>query len=327
MPGEPHVSVCIRAHTRAEGLRTAIASVLGQTYGDFEVVVSDDSGRLESVAAGFGDPRVRYHHNTLRPGPAANLVNAVSLARGQLVAILNDDDYWLPGFLAATVDVLDRHPEVGIVFSDDFFEIREQRVRRQLPFAPGRHERFLRELLEHSMPPSASLMRRAVWDEGERAVPVSPQMVGDAVVWLRTASAGWPFHYIAEPLAVCRVHGSQISWSDERLPTLLIAAFSAFRFEDPICEDLRRARVAEFLLARAHVHLLRRRFGAAYADIARAHRTAPRPMGLRAALALSGLRGQAIRWGSSHPGALVRVLEIWRRLRPPVLPRGTLRGG
>jgi glycosyltransferase involved in cell wall biosynthesis len=326
MSGEPQVSVCIRAHTRADGLRTAIRSVLGQTYGDFEVVVSDDSGRLETVAAGFGDARVRYHHNTRPAGPAANLANAVSLARGRLVAILNDDDYWLPGFLAATVGVLDSHPDVGLVFSDDFLEIRGRRFRRQLPFAAGRHDRFVRPLLEHSMPPSASLMRRAVWDEGERAIPVSPRMVGDAVVWLRSASAGWPFYYISEPLAVCHVHSRQISWSDEGLPTLLIAAFTAFRFEDPTCEDLRRARVAEFFLARAHGHLLRRRFGDAYADIARAHRTAPRPMGLRAALALSGLRGLVMRWGSSHPAVLVPALKLWRRLRPPVLPRRMLHG-
>src|SRR3954452_6689992 len=150
-------------------------------------------------------------------------------------------------------------------------------------------------------------------------------MVGDAVVWLRSASAGWPFYYIAEPLAVCRVHGDQISWSDERLPTLLLAAFTAFRFEDPICEDLRRARVAELFLARAHVHLLRRRFRDAYADMGRAHRTAPRPMGLRAVLALSGLRGPAMRWGSSHPAVLAPGLKLWRRLRPPVLPRRMLR--
>jgi glycosyltransferase involved in cell wall biosynthesis len=326
MAGEPHVSVCIRAHTRADGLSSAIRSVLGQTYGDFEVVVSDDSGCLESVVRGFGDPRVRYHHNTRPAGPAANLANAVSLARGQLVATLNDDDYWLPSFLAATVDVLGRHPDVGIVFSDDFFEIGEQRVRRQLPFAPGRHERFLRPLLEHSMPPSATLMRRAVWDDGERAIAVSPRMVGDAVVWLRSASAGWPFYYIDKPLAVCRVHSRQISWSDEGLPTLLIAAYSAFRFEDAMCEDLRRARVAEFLLARAHGHLTRRRLGDAFADIARAHRTAPRPMGLRGALALSGLRGLAIRWGSSRPRVLVAVLKLWRRVRPPILPRRTLCG-
>jgi glycosyltransferase involved in cell wall biosynthesis len=321
MPGDPHVSVCIRAHTRADGLTAAIRSVLGQTYGDFEVVVSDDSGQLESVVTDFGDPRLRYHHNTRPDGPAANLVLAVSLARGQLIAILNDDDYWLPGFLAATVDVLERHPDVGLAFSDDFFEIRERRVRRQLPFAPGRHDRFVHNLLAHSMPASAVVMRRPVWEDGERATPVSREMVGDAVVWLRSADAGWPFYYVDQPLAVSRVHGGQISWSDEGLPTRLVAAYNAFRFDDPICEELRRARVAECLLARAHVLVLQRRFADAWADVGQAHRTAPRPFGLRAALALSGRRGLAMRRGSSHPRLLVALLRLWPRVRPSVLPR------
>jgi glycosyltransferase involved in cell wall biosynthesis len=320
MPVEPRVSVCIRAHTREDGLRSAIGSVLGQTFRDFELVVSDDSGRLESVVSAFGDRRVRYHHNARPAGPAANLANAVSLARGGLIAILNDDDYWLPGFLATVVDVFDREPEVGLVFSDDHFEIGTGRARRRLPFAPGRHDPFLRELLANSMPASAVVMRRAVWEEGERAMPLSPQMVGDATVWLRSAAAGWPFYYVDQPLAVSRVHGGQISWSDERLPTLLIATFDAFRFEDPVAERLRRARVAEFLLGRAHVHLVRRRFGEAWRDIGRAHRTAPRTLGLRAALALCGVRGMAIRWGASHPRLLAAVLRLWPRLRPPVLP-------
>ena len=323
MPGEPHVSVCIRAHTRAEGLRSAIRSVLAQTYGDFELVVSDDSGRLEGVVAGFEDPRVRYCRSTRPAGPAENLVNAVSFARAQLIAILNDDDYWLPGFLAATVDVLDRDPDVGIAFSDGFFEIRDRRVRRRLPFAPGRSDRPLRDLLANSMPASAAVMRRAVWEDGERAIPLSPRMVVDTVVWLRSANAGWPFYYIDRPLAVSRVHGGQISWSDDGVPTRLIAAYDAFRFEDPIAEDLRRARVAESLLARAHVHLVRRRFGEAWADMARSHRTSPRPMGLRGVLALVGLRGLAIRWGVSRPRVLVVVLKLWRRVRPDVLPGRT----
>jgi glycosyltransferase involved in cell wall biosynthesis len=320
MPDEPHVSVCIRAHTRADGLRSALASVLAQTYDDFEVVVSDDSGQLESHTDSFADPRVRYHRNPKPDGPAANLGRAVSLARGRLVAILNDDDYWLPEFLSTTVAVLDRNPDVGIVFSDDFFEVGDRRVRRQLPFTAGRHDRFLRDLLEHSMPPSAAVMRRAVWDDGERAIPVSPRLVGDGVVWLRAAAAGWPFYYVDEPLAISRVHGQQVSWSDAELPARLIATYAAFRFDDAICEDLRRARVSEFLLARAHVLAIRGRLRDAWADVGRAHRTAPRTMGLRAVLALLGLRGLTIRLGSSHPTLLVPILKLWRRVRPPVLP-------
>src|SRR6266480_1389171 len=256
MPQAPHVSVCIRAYSRARDVEAAIASALAQTYTDLEVIVYDDSGGLRHVVESFGDPRVLYHPNPSPNGPAGNLSRAVGLSQGSLIAILNEDDRWLPGFLAATVDVLDDQPEVAVAFTDDLFEIGQRHVRRALPFAPGRHDRFLRGLLEYSMPASAAVIRRSAWDEGERAVPVSPQLVGDAVVWLRTAAAGRAFYYVDRPLAISGVNAHQVTWSDPGLPTRMIASFDAFRFDDPMAEELRRARVAEFRLARAHVLLL-----------------------------------------------------------------------
>jgi hypothetical protein len=319
MPAEPSVSVCIRAYNRPDELRAAIASALAQTYDDLEVVVSDDSGRWRHVAEGFGDPRVRYHPNPAPSGPAGNLSRAASLARGRFIAILNDDDRWLPGFLEATVGVLERDPDVGVAFTDDYFEIGGRRARRALPFTPGRHDNFLPELLAHSMPASASVVRRSAWDDGERRVPVSSEVVGDALVWLRTASAGWPFHYIDEPLGISGLSASQVTWSEAGLPSRMIATHEAFRFDDPACEALRRARVAEFLLSRAHRHLASGRLRDAWQDVGRAHSTSPRTLGIRALLALTGARARAVRWAIDCPHALVPMLGLWRRLRPAVL--------
>jgi glycosyltransferase involved in cell wall biosynthesis len=319
----PAVSACIRAHGRPDALAATIESVLAQSYQDFEVVVSDDSGGLEAVTESFRDSRVRYRLNPAPAGPAANLKHAVDYSRGRFIAILNDDDLWLPRFLARTVAVLESDPDIGIVFTNDFFEVGTTRTRRDLPHAPGRHERFLAALLEHGMPASATLMRRAVWDEGERATPLTPQMVGDAAVWLRSAQAGWPFYYLDEPLAVFRVHRGQVSWNEHGLPARMIATHAAFRFDDPVCESLRRARLAEVLLARAHGHLARGRIREAIADVARAHHESPRPLGLRALLAITGLRGVTMRWGSSHPKMLVQLLRLWRHIRPPLLPPKT----
>src|SRR5947208_3960130 len=102
MPQPRHVAVCIRASSRARDLEAAIASALAQTYTDLEVIVSDDSGGLRHVVESFSDPRVRYHPNPSPNGPAGNLSRAVTLSAGSLIAILNEDDRWLPGFLAAT---------------------------------------------------------------------------------------------------------------------------------------------------------------------------------------------------------------------------------
>jgi glycosyltransferase involved in cell wall biosynthesis len=316
----PVVSVLIRAYRRPASLATAIESVLAQTYRAFEIVVSDDSGELGHVCASFTDPRVRHEPNSAPSGPAANLRRAAGLAQGSLLAILNDDDHWDPRFLATAVRELEHEPGIGVVFTDYWWDIGGRRVRHRFPYAPGRHDSFLRQLLEHSVPVSANLMRREVWEDGERRVPLRDGMVGDDTTWLRAASSGWAFRYVPEPLAVIRVHPGQLSWSDPALPVRNLATLSAFRFDDPVCERLRRVRIAENHLARAHFQLRDGRLGAALADVRLARAAAPETSRGRAALALSGVRAAAMRWGSSHPRLLGPMLEMWPRVRPPVIP-------
>lgn len=325
-PAAPVVSVLIRAYRRPASLATAIESVLAQTHRAFEIVVSDDSGDLAAVCGRFGDPRVRYGSNPAPSGPAANLRRAVDLARGSLLAILNDDDHWEPRFLETAVRQLDLDPRIGVVFTDYWSDIGGRRVRHRFPHAPGRHDSFLRHVLEHSIPVSANVMRRDVWDDGERRLPLRDGMVGDDTTWLRAASSGWAFRYVPEPLAVMRVHSGQLSWSDHGLPARNIATLGAFRFEDPVCERLRRARIAENHLARAHFYARTGRLRAAVIDLRLARAAAPDVSRVRAALALSGVRPATMRWGSSHPRLLAPLLEMWPRVRPSVNPKRAASG-
>jgi glycosyltransferase involved in cell wall biosynthesis len=311
----PRVSVLIRAYRRPALLASAIESVLGQTYADFEVVVSDDSGELGPVCERFQDPRVRHSANPAPLGPALNLRRAAELARGELLAILNDDDRWEPRFLETAARRFDLDPGLGVVFTDFWSDVGGRRVRNRFPYGPGRHDSFLRQLLERSIPVSANLMRREVWEDGERRVPLRDGMVGDDTTWLRAASSGWAFHYVPEPLAVLRVHREQLTWSELSLPGRNIATLRAFRFDDPACERLRRARIAESYLAQAHLHLRTGRARSAVADLRAARREAARVSRLRSALALSGVRPALMRWGSSHPRLLAPLLERWRPLR------------
>jgi glycosyltransferase involved in cell wall biosynthesis len=320
--GGPRVSVLIRAYRRPEPLAAAIESVLAQTHDDFEVVVSDDSGELGPVCTRFGDPRVRHEPNPAPAGPAANLRRAANLARGSLLAILNDDDWWEPAFLETAVREFALAPDLGVVFTDYRSDVCGRSVRHRCPDSPGRHDSFLRQILEHSIPVSANVMRREVWEHGERTVPLRDDMVGDDSTWLRAASAGWAFCYVPEPLAVMRVHPEQLSWAERGLPARNIATLSSFRFDDPVCEQLRRTRLAENFLALAHLHIRGGRVRAALADVRRARGASANVSPLRAALALFGVRAFVMRWGSTRPGLLVPLLEAWPRLRPPVVSRG-----
>jgi hypothetical protein len=314
----PTVSVCIRAFRRPAGLRNAIESALAQSFRDFEVVVSDDSGDLEPVAQAARDPRVSYHRNPRPAGQVANIVTSFGLARGRLLALLDDDDRWLPGFLETVVEHFERDPELGIIFTDVYFEAGGRRVRRRAPVVGGRHESFLCQILEHwPIAPSAAVMRRAVWEEGERDFPLQDFAIGDVTMWIRAALAGWPFRYLDEPLVVRGLDAGQLSWS-EGIPARAIATHERFRFDDPACERLRCAWLAEARLAQAGAHLWHGRVRLARREISQARELASGRFGVRGWLAVTGLRPHLVRLAAARPALLMTAVRLWRRMRPPV---------
>lgn len=307
------MSVCIRAFERPDELRVAVASVLAQTYGgEIEVVVSDDSGRLGPVVESIGDERVRYVANPAPTGPAGNLRHAFENARGEVLALLNDDDWWEQGFLSACMAVLESDPGVDVVFTDQWFCVAGRRVDNRFPHRPGRHDHFLREVLELGPPPSGTVLRRSA------AASVPDGVVGDFYTLLTAASNGHAFHYIPARLTVTRMHRGQGSWSEDGLPGRIIATLEAFRFErEPAAEALRRARLAEQHLVRAGGLLRSGRVRDAAADIRRAKELRAVLSRARVALALSGLRGLVMR--KAPPRAIAWTFEHWPRWRPVVV--------
>ncbi|PTU32923.1 glycosyltransferase family 2 protein [Stenotrophobium rhamnosiphilum] len=94
----PKVSVIIPTFNRAHILGRAIASVLGQTYSDLELIVVDD-GSSDGTAAliqTFPDPRLRYVQQPRNLGVSAARNRGIAEARGEWLAFLDSDDLWLP---------------------------------------------------------------------------------------------------------------------------------------------------------------------------------------------------------------------------------------
>jgi glycosyltransferase involved in cell wall biosynthesis len=114
----PAVSVLMPAYNRAEYVGAAIASVLGQSFTDLELIVIDD-GSTDGTAAEIvrvTDPRLRY---LARPhgGISAAMNAGLRIAQGRYLARLGSDDLWLPEFLSVQVAQLERRPEIGLVYA------------------------------------------------------------------------------------------------------------------------------------------------------------------------------------------------------------------
>src|SRR5436190_11375249 len=115
------VSVVIPTFDRSSAVTSAIDSVLGQSHRDLEVIVVDDGSTDDTaqvLAARYGEePRVTYLRQSNR-GVAAARNAGLDRARGSVIAFIDSDDVWQPWHLALAVAVLERFPDVGLVWTD-----------------------------------------------------------------------------------------------------------------------------------------------------------------------------------------------------------------
>ena len=116
----PKVSVIIPTYNRVEHLRAAIASVLEQTFQDFEVIVVDDASTDDTldVVRKIRDPRIRYLRHETNKKEAMSRNTGLRAATGDYIAFLDDDDEWVADKLKLQVELLENSPpEFGGVYT------------------------------------------------------------------------------------------------------------------------------------------------------------------------------------------------------------------
>lgn len=114
----PLVSVIVPAYNTAPYIAAAVQSAFDQTFRDFElIVVNDGSPDTEAMEAALAPFASRIRYERMQHGGAAAARNyGLSLARGELVAMLDSDDIWDPRFLEVMTGILAARPEIDIVY-------------------------------------------------------------------------------------------------------------------------------------------------------------------------------------------------------------------
>ena len=109
-------SIVVPVYNKRETLSKTVASVLRQSFGDFELILVDDGSTDGSLASvdDVRDPRVlRLAQANRGPGAARNA--GAASARHDWIAFLDADDLWSEGHLAELDRVRRAHPEAGLI--------------------------------------------------------------------------------------------------------------------------------------------------------------------------------------------------------------------
>jgi glycosyltransferase involved in cell wall biosynthesis len=195
------VSVIIPTYNRARKVGRAVASVLDQTFVDYELIVVDDGStdHTAQILSLFHPPIIRLVHEKNK-GVSAARNTGIRASRGPLVAFLDSDDYWLPQKLAVQTSFFKAHPEAVACQTGETWIRNGLRVNPKKRHLKPSGNIFVPSLKLCLVSPSAVMMKRFLFDEVglfDEALPVCE----DYDLWLRV-SCRYPVYLLHKELVV-----------------------------------------------------------------------------------------------------------------------------
>ncbi|QNP68150.1 glycosyltransferase family 2 protein [Streptomyces roseirectus] len=211
MTDRPRLSIGLPVYNGEEYLAESFDALLGQTYEDFELVVSDNASTdgTEDVCRRYAakDSRIRYLRLPRNIGAAPNHTYVFTQCRGELFKWASHDDLYARDLLRRCVEALDERPEVILAHADQAVIDGDGRV--TVPYAytlatasPHAPERFRSFLFEAGGDDFYGVMRADVL---RRVKPHDSYHHADRTFVAQLVLSG-PFHQVPELLYFRRDH-------------------------------------------------------------------------------------------------------------------------
>ena len=247
----PTFAVVIPAYQAADTIGEAVASALAQTKPASEIIVCDD-GSTDELALALAPYRGRIELLQLPHRGAAQAKNAgVAFASTEFVTVLDADDIFTPGRLAALAELAAHRPDLDILATDSMIDVDGSTLgtwSEKEPFEVLDQRAAILErcfLLQHSAVRRAALLAVGGFD-------TTTEPAEDWDAWIRLIFAGSGAGFVAEPLAHYRLREGSFTSDRPRALRGRVAALEKAR-EDPRLTHAERA-IAE----QSYSHQLRR---------------------------------------------------------------------
>lgn len=208
----PKVSVVIPAYNSMNYLPETIASLLAQTFTDWEAIVVNDGStdETEQWVSQHSDRRIKLISQE-NQGLSGARNTGIAHATGDYIAFLDADDLWSPTKLEKQVQCLDENPEAGLVYTWVAYIDENARPTGRI-FKNQAEGNVWKTLIEHNIVESGSvaMVRRECFDTCGTFDRNLRSFVEDWDMWLRIA-ARYPFKVVQEPLVYYRQHSTSAS--------------------------------------------------------------------------------------------------------------------
>jgi glycosyltransferase involved in cell wall biosynthesis len=211
---KPFISICIPAYKRVDYLKRLFQSISIQTYKNFEVVVTDDSGNDNTVENFINlnsfNFKLVYIKNPSSLGSPLNWLESFKHAQGDWIKIMHDDDYFISDTsLAKYINGIDS--KADCIFSAYIVEDEVNKSKKEMVISESTFNRFLNKPLRLFAknkigPPSVMLFKRSITDTFDSSL----KWIVDWEFYIRLAFK-YNIKYINSPLVVVSYNDSQIT--------------------------------------------------------------------------------------------------------------------
>lgn len=206
----PRVSIIIPTYNCAQYIVQTIKSVFAQSYKDYELIIIDDGStdNTRDILAPYLDRLIYLYQANQGESVARNV--GIQRARGEYIAFLDSDDWWLPGKLAKQVAAMDTHPDVVLTYGYVFVvdnagnRIAFRGQQQHGDGVQGKSLVFERLVVSNFITNPNSVMVRRNTLMQTQLFDIEIEWGEDWQLWLQMALQG-PFLFLPEELACYRM--------------------------------------------------------------------------------------------------------------------------
>lgn len=213
----PYFSVVTPSYNQGVYLRQTIESVLRQNFVSYEHIIMDGGSTDDTLAVLRSYPHLRWTSEADK-GQTDALNKALRQARGEVIAWINTDDFYLPETFTLVQRFFEQNPEENLVTGDSLWGWEGSGRLRYISGEERDFESLIRQWNSHVPGPQPSIFfkRRLLEEVGLPDPHLHYAM--DYDLWLRMAKAGYVRRHIHIPVAFYRFHslsksGDQQDWS------------------------------------------------------------------------------------------------------------------